>query len=101
VGLGDIEKMEDILEKFELLLKPIDQAKDELHPPAMDEEINAAEKELGIEFPEDLRTLYKWHNGQKGIYFLYDEFRMYSLKEAVELHKNGLRHCELQRLYCQ
>ncbi|MGH1538694.1 MAG: SMI1/KNR4 family protein, partial [Gammaproteobacteria bacterium] len=63
--------MEEILEKFELLLKPIDQAKDELLPPAMDEEINAAEKELGIEFPEDLRTLYKWHNGQKGIRFLY------------------------------
>lgn len=86
--------MQTILENFEQHLKPIDQAKDELLPPATDEEINAAEKELGIKFPGDIRTLFKWHNGQKGIHFLYDEFRMYPLKEVVDLHKNGLKHCE-------
>lgn len=86
--------MQTLLEKFEQLLSPIEQAKDELHPSATDEEINAVESELGIEFPEDLRTLYKWHNGQVGTHFLFDEFRMYTLKEVVELYKNGLKHDE-------
>lgn len=86
--------MQTILENFEQIIKSIEQAKDELYPPATDEEINAAESELAITFPEDLRELYKWHNGQKGIRFLYDEFRIYSLKEVVELHKNGLKGCK-------
>ena len=86
--------MQTILEKFEQHLKPIEQANNELHPPATDEEINAVEKELGVVLPEDLRTLYKWHNGQVGIYFLFDEFRMYKLEEVVDLYKNGMKHCE-------
>ena len=82
------------LEKFEQHLKPIEHAKDELLPPATDEEISAVEKELNIEFPDDMRTLYKWHNGQIGIRALFGEFRIYRLKEVVELYKNGIKHCE-------
>ncbi|NNC66649.1 MAG: SMI1/KNR4 family protein [Gammaproteobacteria bacterium] len=86
--------MQTILEKFEKHLKPIDQVKDELYPPASAEEIESVENELAIIFPEDLRTLYKWHNGQVGTYFLFDEFRMYTLEEVVEYYKNGIKHCE-------
>jgi len=86
--------MQTLLEKFEQHLKPIAEVKDELHPPATEDEINAAEKELDIKFPEDLRTLYKWHNGQVGIYFLFDEFRMYKLKEVVEYYKDGMKYSE-------
>lgn len=61
--------MQTILEKFEKHLKPIDQVKDKLYPPASAKEIESVENELAIIFPEDLRTLYKWHNGQVGTYF--------------------------------
>ncbi len=86
--------MQTILEKFEQHLKPIDQVKDELYPPASAEEIESVENELAIIFPEDMRTLYKWHNGQQGIYFLFDEFRIYKLDEVVEYYNNGMKHCE-------
>ena len=86
--------MQILLEKFEQHLKPIAQAKDELHPPATEDEINAAEKELGIKFPDDMRTLYKWHNGQVGIYFLFDEFRIHKLEQVVEFYNDGMKYCE-------
>ena len=66
--------MKPTLEKYEQHLKPIDHAKDELLPSATDEEISTVEKELNIEFPDDLRTLYKWHNGQIGIRALFVNF---------------------------
>ncbi len=86
--------MQTLLDKFEQLLNSIEQIKDELCPPATDEEINAVEIELGIKFPEDLQTLYKWHNGQVGIHFVFNEFRMYALKDVVQFYKNGLEHDE-------
>ena len=35
-----------------------------LRPPASEAQIAAAEDELGIDFPEDLRAAYRWHDGQ-------------------------------------
>ena len=85
--------MQDILEKFEQLISSIDQAKGELFPPATDEELNVAEKELDIPLPEDIRTLYKWHNGQEGIHFLFDEFRIYPLFEMLDMQRVNLECC--------
>ena len=81
--------MKSILEQFEKQLTCIEGAIDELFPPASDEELNMAEQELGINFPDDFRSLYKWRNGQQGILFLFDEFRLYSIDEMLEMNRSG------------
>ena len=86
--------MRAILEKFEQLIKPIEEIKGELHPPATDAEIDAVENDLGIQFPEDVRTFYKWHNGQAGIYSLFSEFRMLSLEEMMNIYRSGIKSSE-------
>jgi len=81
--------MNSILQQFESHITPIEGVMDELLPPATHEEIDAAEQELGAKFPEDFRTLYKWHNGDKGNIFLFGEYRISSLSELLEFNRIG------------
>lgn len=79
--------MDDILQEFESHIASIEGAMDELLPPATVEELDAAEQQLGIKFPEDFRALYMWHNGDKGNIFLFGEYRLSSLAELLELNR--------------
>ena len=85
--------MQTVLKQFEQQISTIEGALDELFPPATDAELNAAEQELDIKFPEDIRTLYKWRNGQEGILFLFGEFRLYSLDEMLKMQQVNLKNC--------
>ena len=85
--------MKAVLEQFEQQISSIDGALEELLPPVTDAELTSAEQELGITFPEDIRSLYKWRNGQIGILFLFDEFRLYSLEEMLKMQRVNLNSC--------
>jgi len=79
--------MEKLLREFEGHIASINGAMDELLPPATSDELDMAEQELGITFPDDFRTLYQWHNGDKGILFLFGEYRISPLSEILELYR--------------
>ena len=79
--------MRDILQEFESHIASIEGAMDELLPPATVEELDAAEQQLGIKFPEDFRTLYMWHNGDQGNIFLFGEYRISSLAELLKSNR--------------
>ena len=81
--------MDDILQNFEKNILSIPDAKEELLPPATNEELDKAELILGISFPSEFRDLYLWHNGQKGNIFLFGEYRISPLKELLELNRIG------------
>lgn len=79
--------MEKLLREFESHIASIKGAMDELLPPATSDELDMTERELGITFPEEFRTLYQWHNGDKGILFLFGEYRISPLSEILELYR--------------
>ena len=79
--------MKKILREFESHIASIEGAIGELLPPATSQELDIAERELGIKFPEDFRTLYQWHNGDKGILFLFGAYRISPLSEILELYR--------------
>jgi cell wall assembly regulator SMI1 len=39
------------------------QVLDQMHAPLADEEISALERRAGIQLPEEIKALYRWHNG--------------------------------------
>ena len=61
-----------------------------VRPPAKQEAIAAAERQLGCSFPAMLRELYSWHDGGTGVLPGYDWL---SLAELVD-EFNGLRQLE-------
>ena len=81
--------MNNILDKLEKHLASIPGVEDELLPPATVEKLDAAEDELGVKFPDEFRQLYMWHNGNKGILFLFGSYRIFSINELVELNKHA------------
>ena len=84
--------MNSILQKLKTHLGSIQGAQDELLPPATVEELDAAEQELGIKFPEDFRQLYMWHNGNQGILFLFGSYRVFSHQGAPGIESNESRN---------
>ncbi|HCU53876.1 MAG TPA: hypothetical protein DIC36_06220 [Gammaproteobacteria bacterium] len=86
--------MKNILHKFEQQIADIDGALDEFNPPATAAELDAAERALGVKFPEDFRQLYLWHNGDQGNQFLFGEFRISSLAELLELNRSNRESME-------
>lgn len=81
--------MNSVLQKLEEHLGSIEGAQDELQPPATPEDLDAAEQELGVKFPEDFRQFYMWHNGNQGILFLFGSYRVFPIKELLELNRMG------------
>ncbi|SRR5258708_25640677 len=56
----------------------------DLLPGATDEQFRSAEKLLGVEFPDDVKTSYNIHNGQQGLTApLIGEWQLLSLKDIV------------------
>lgn len=82
--------MEPTLSNLEKLFGTIEGAEEELLPPASDAQIDNVEEQLGVKFPQDLRTFYKWHNGCTGILFLFGEYRFYSLDEVVRIYQANI-----------
>ena len=79
--------MKNILREFESHISSIEGAMDELFPPTTSRELDIAEQELGIIFPEDFRTLYQWRNGDRGNLFLFGEYRISPLSQILELYR--------------
>lgn len=82
--------MKNILNQLEKHLSTIAEAEDELLAPVSAEDLEAAESELGVKFPEAFRQLYMWHNGNKGDLFLFDTYRISPLKEMLMLHQQAM-----------
>jgi len=93
--------MNKILQNFEKNISYIANVKEELLPPATNEELDEAEKKLGVDFPQDFRELYLWHNGQKGHIFLFGEYRISPLEELLELNIIGRKSIQTDWLKVQ
>ena len=78
--------MKTVLNSLERHFDTIEGAAQELNSPATQDELNAVERELGVDFPDDFRQLYLWHDGEKGDIFLFDSYRMYPLSEVMEVN---------------
>lgn len=76
--MADIRELLDWFEaRFE------EHAPDELNAPASGEAIADAQTRLGVEFTEEFKQLYHWHDGQDGVRFVLDEFRFMPLVDVV------------------
>lgn len=80
--------MKNTLLQFKNHLASINGALEELYAAASVEELDFVEQELGIKLPEDFRELYLTHNGQKGILFLFGEFRIHPLADIVKENRS-------------
>ncbi len=80
--------MKKLLQQFEEHLSLIHGIEDELLPPITSEDLDAAEKELEIKFPEEFRQLYMWHNGNQGDSFLFGQYRISPITEVLELYES-------------
>jgi len=75
----------ELLGQFESALRTAGVEVDRLAPGLTDEEIDAVAEPLGLEFPEEVRVWWRWHNGappRESIYLLPQRV-MLRLKEAV------------------
>ena len=81
--------MKNILRSLDEHFSSIDGAWEELNPPATPEALEAVERGLGVEFPNDFRQLYLWHDGEKGELFLFDSYRISPLSELMELNRDS------------
>lgn len=79
--------MKTILQTLDKHFKKIDGAEEELNPPTTSEALETAQRELGVEFPDDFRQLYLWHDGEKGDIFLFDCYRIFPLSELMEMNR--------------
>ena len=79
--------MKAILQTLEKQLRAVEGAMDDLLPPVGAEELDALERDLDIRLPEDFRSLYLWHNGQRGTLFLLGEYRFFPVTEIRELNR--------------
>jgi len=78
--------MKNILQSLDKHFGNISGAGEELNPAATPEALVSAERELGVEFPDDFRQLYLWHDGEKGDIFLFDSYRILPLSELREMN---------------
>lgn len=78
--------MKNILQSLDKHFGLIDAAADELNPPVTAGKMEAAERELGVRFPDDFRHLYLWHDGEKGDIFLFDDYRIFPMSELIEVN---------------
>jgi cell wall assembly regulator SMI1 len=79
--------MEKILHEFKRNIVSKKEALDALRLPATSQELDNAEQELSIMFPEDFRALYQWHNGDRGTLYLYGAYRISPLSEILDLYR--------------
>lgn len=83
--------MKNILQSLDKHFGRIDGAGEELNPPATPEALEAAERELGVELPDDFRQIYLWHDGEKGDIFLFESYRIFPLSELLEMNRASRR----------
>ena len=70
--------------EYEKLIGNINHGLADLNPGATDNEIHCFEKKIGVELPQEFIDFYKVHNGQKGVLFIFGQYRLYSLNEIIE-----------------
>jgi cell wall assembly regulator SMI1 len=79
---------------------------DTLLPPASEDQIRSTEASLGLTFPDDLRAMYRWHNGQRrgwdvpkllGRYSWYNLDDMVARRDSCVLILNDLARTEESR----
>lgn len=78
--------MKNILRALDDYFEKIDGAVDEFNSPATREALEAAERELDVDFPDDFHQLYLWHDGEKGVLFLFGSYRIFPLSELRKMH---------------
>ncbi len=81
--------MKALWQQFEELIEPLQSARDELNSGVSRDAITELETTLDIKLPDDIVASYLLHDGQKGIYALFGEFRLIPIKEMLELNVSG------------
>lgn len=81
--------MKELLESLKALLTDsVPEIIDSFNKEATEDEIRQAEKVIGFELPDDVKGLYKIHNGQSGHSGLFCGLPFLSLEEALQEWKN-------------
>jgi cell wall assembly regulator SMI1 len=85
------KSVENILTELENLLKvKAPKVFSQMQPGLSNEQISTLEYQAGIQLPEDIKSLYRWHNGCKSHDPLISSFipgqRFLSLEETLALH---------------
>ncbi len=81
--------MKELLDSLKALLTDsVPEIIDSLNAGASEDEIRQAEKVIGFELPDDVKALYKLHNGQSGHCGLFCGLPFLSLEEALQEWKN-------------
>ena len=77
--------LKQTLQKIESLLKEIfPELLDSLNPSATESQIQALEDALQVPLPEDVKTLYRWHDGERNTVGLFFGMSFLSIEEALE-----------------